>query len=66
MLGAIGFPHNAAPGAIDPEVVKTLGLVYVPLVQALYVLAGLFLWSYKIDRSTHEENLRKLAASREG
>jgi len=65
LLGAIGFPRNAAPGAVDPEVVRTLGLVYVPLVQGLYVLAGLFLWSYKIDRATHEENLRRLAASRE-
>jgi Na+/melibiose symporter-like transporter len=66
LLGAIGFPRNAAPGAVDPEVVRTLGLVYVPLVQGLYVLAGIFLWSYRIDRATHEENLRRLAASREG
>jgi glycoside/pentoside/hexuronide:cation symporter, GPH family len=65
LLGAIGFPRNAAPGAVDPEVVRTLGLVYVPLVQGLYVLAGIFLWSYRIDRATHEENLRRLAASRE-
>jgi GPH family glycoside/pentoside/hexuronide:cation symporter len=66
LLGVIGFPRNAAPGAVDADVVRTLGLVYVPLVSVLYVLAGLFLWSYRIDRATHEQNLRRLAVSREG
>jgi GPH family glycoside/pentoside/hexuronide:cation symporter len=66
LLGAIGFPRGAAPGAIDPEIVRALGLVYVPLVIGLYVVAGAFLWHYRIDRATHEDNLRRLAAAREG
>ena len=64
LLGAIGFPRGVDPGAVDPAVIRMLGLVYVPVVGVLYVLAGVFLSYYRIDRATHEENLRRLAVSR--
>jgi Na+/melibiose symporter-like transporter len=64
LLGAIGFPRGATPDAVDPTVVRMLGLVYVPVIGVLYLLSGLFLYRYRIDRATHEENLRRLAASR--
>jgi GPH family glycoside/pentoside/hexuronide:cation symporter len=66
LLGAIGFPRGATPGQIDPGVVRTLGLVYVPVVVGLYLLMVGTLTAYRIDRATHEENLRRLAGSRAG
>jgi Na+/melibiose symporter-like transporter len=61
LLGAIGFPRDARPGAVDPLVVHRLGLVYAPLVIALYAIALAFLSTYRISRATHEANLRRLA-----
>jgi len=66
LLGAIGFPRGATPGQIDPGVVRTLGLVYVPVVVGLYLLMVGTLTAYRIDRATHEDNLRRLAGSRAG
>ena len=66
LLSAIGFPRGATPGQIDPGVVRTLGLVYVPVVVGLYLLMVGTLTAYRIDRATHEENLRRLAGSRTG
>jgi Na+/melibiose symporter-like transporter len=62
MLGAIGFPRGAKPGEVDPEVVQRLGLVYTPVIVGLYLLAIAFLSTYRINRKTHEENLRRLKA----
>ena len=61
LLGAIGFPRDARPGLVDPLVVRRLGLVYAPLVIALYAIALVFLSTYRISRATHEANLRRLA-----
>jgi Na+/melibiose symporter-like transporter len=63
LLGTIGFPRGATPGAVDPAIVRTLGLVYTPLLVVLYVVAIGFLASYRISRETHERNLRRLAES---
>jgi len=46
---------------VDPLVVHRLGLVYAPLVIALYAIALAFLSTYRISRATHEANLRRLA-----
>src|SRR5262249_20900441 len=61
MLGAIGFPRDAKPGQVAPEVVRNLGLVYAPSIVVLYLIALAFLATYSISRATHEANLRKLA-----
>lgn len=61
LLTAIGFPRGATPGAVEPTVVQRLGLVYTPLLVALYALALAFLGAYRISRDTHEANLRRLA-----
>ena len=63
LLGAIGFPRDAKPGQVDPEIVRMLGLVYAPVLIGLYVLAIAFLATYRISRATHEDNLRRLATS---
>lgn len=61
ILTAIQFPENARPGEVEPEIVRSLGLVYVPVVMVLYVCALGLLTGYKISRETHAENLRRLA-----
>jgi len=62
LLSAIGFPRQAKPGAVDPEIVRRLGLVVAPLLVLLYLIALGFLSTYRISRATHEANLEKLAA----
>jgi Na+/melibiose symporter-like transporter len=62
MLNTIGFPSDAKPGEVDPAVVQRLGLVFIPLLFVLYGLALTFLSRYRISRSGHEENLRRLAS----
>ncbi len=62
LLGAIGFPRGAKPGAVDAGVVRRLGLAYAPLLVGLYLAAIAFLATYRISRERHEANLRLLAA----
>jgi len=66
LLSAIGFPSDAQPGEVDADVVRRLGLVFVPLLCVLYVAALVLLSRYRISRSGHEDNLRRLAAQAEG
>ncbi len=63
LLGWIGFPRGARPGEVDAEIIRRLGLAYVPAVVALYTIALGCLSAYRISRATHEANLRRLAAS---
>jgi GPH family glycoside/pentoside/hexuronide:cation symporter len=66
LLGAVGFPRGAQPGAIDPAVVWRLGFVYVTLLVTVYAIAIGFLSTYRISRESHEENLRRLARDARG
>ena len=61
LLGFIGFPRDAKPGAVDPVVVRHLGLVFAPATVVLYLIAIGFLATYRISRERHEANLEKLA-----
>lgn len=61
LLGVIGFPSGAKPGEVAPEVVRNLGIVYVPLIAVLYLVSIAFLSIYPISRAKHEDNLRRLA-----
>ncbi len=65
IVGAIGFPQRAVPGEIAPEVLRNLGLVYVPVQVMLYGLATALLLGYGISRASHMETLRQLAARAE-
>jgi hypothetical protein len=62
LLASIGFPRGAKPGAVDPSIAHRLGIVYVPVMVALYSVAIAFLSTYRISRATHHENLRRLSA----
>ncbi|MGH7895197.1 MAG: MFS transporter [Candidatus Binatia bacterium] len=61
LLNAIDFPRGAQPGAVDPAVVRNLGLVYTPLLVVLFLMSVAFVASFRIGRDTHEANLRRLA-----
>jgi Na+/melibiose symporter-like transporter len=63
IITAIHFPQHAQPGQVPAEVIRNLGLVYVPTLATLYALAAFFTLGYKITRASHEESLRKLAAA---
>ena len=63
IIGAIGFPTGAKPGTVDPEIIRHLGLVYVPTQILLYGTATLLLLGYGISRASHHDTLHKLAAA---
>jgi GPH family glycoside/pentoside/hexuronide:cation symporter len=62
LLSAIGFPRDATPGEVDPQVIRNLGLVYTPLLVALFGAAIALLATYRISRRSHEANLQRLGA----
>jgi GPH family glycoside/pentoside/hexuronide:cation symporter len=61
LLSLAHFPAKANPATLDPEIPRQLALYYMPSVFALYAIALVCLSFYRIDRNTHEENLRVLA-----
>lgn len=63
LLLIVHFPERANPATLDPSIPKHLALVYFPTSFGLYCVALVCLSFYKIDRATHEENLRKLGRS---
>jgi len=63
IVGAIHFPQGVKPGAVAPEIIRNLGLVYVPTQLVLYGTTVLLLLGYRISRASHAETLRRLAAS---
>jgi glycoside/pentoside/hexuronide:cation symporter, GPH family len=60
ILAFINFPENAKRGQVDPEIIQSLGLIYIPTIFALYGLAIVCLFAFNIDKAKHEDNLRKL------
>jgi Na+/melibiose symporter-like transporter len=65
IVGAIHFPTGARPGAVPQDVIRNLGLVFVPTQLVLYGTATALLLGYGITRASHQETLRKLAAAAE-
>lgn len=60
LLASVGFPEGAKPGMIDRTIVEELAMVYVPTLIVFYAIGLMCLFGYRIDRSGHEENLRRL------
>ena len=60
LLNTIGFPRGAKPGAVDAEVVRSLGLIYAPTFVVLYLITLACVSAYNISRATHEANLARL------
>ncbi len=63
IVGAVHFPTGAKPGSVPADIVRHLGLVYVPTQMVLYGAAALLLLGYGITRASHHDTLRKLAAA---
>jgi Na+/melibiose symporter-like transporter len=61
LLAYVHFPEHANPATLDPQIPKNLALAYFPVTFVLYAIALGCLSFYRIDRSTHEDNLRRLA-----
>ena len=60
ILAAIDFPRNAGVGEVSPEVIRDLGVVYVPVMMGVYLIALGFLTGYRISREAHVENVSQL------
>jgi len=61
IIDFVHFPKHASQAAIDPEIMRHLLFIYMPLQFALFAVAISCLSFYRIDRATHESNLARLA-----
>jgi len=61
LLKAVNFPAHAARGSVDPELMRHLVMLYLPLSVFLSATSIAVLGLYRIDRATHERNLVTLA-----
>jgi glycoside/pentoside/hexuronide:cation symporter, GPH family len=66
LLGLVAFPPHADPATLDPQTMRRLAFISLPLWVALGVAATGVLLFYRIDRSTHEANLAKLTPETDG
>ena len=61
VLALAQFPAQTAPSDVPGEALFRLGALYAPTLWLLWGAMMVCVSFYKIDRETHEENLRKLA-----
>ena len=61
MLSFVAFPDSAEPGTVSDDTLWQLGALYAPSLLLLYLGALYCISRYRIDKSGHEENLRRLA-----
>lgn len=61
VLAFASFPREAERGQVSDEVLRSLGLAYIPTIVGLYGIAIACLCAYGINRARHEENLRTIA-----
>ena len=64
LLDAISFPTGVAPGDVDPQIIRNLGLGYFPVVVILYLCAIACLGFYRITREQHAANVAALERRR--
>lgn len=60
VLAFAQFPDGAVPGEVSAESLWRLGVGYAPTLIVLWSCLLIAIGFYKIDRTTHEENLRKI------
>lgn len=61
ILTTVGFPVGAERHDVPPSVLSHMAELYLLATFFLFLAATVCLSFYKVDRATHEENLRKLA-----
>ncbi|MEO0721251.1 MAG: MFS transporter [Pseudomonadota bacterium] len=64
ILAYAAFPENPRPGSVPEDALFRLGVGYVPVIYVLYAAMLIALCFYRIDRETHQENLRKIAETK--
>ena len=62
VLALAGFPANATPSEVTEDVLQRLGWWYIPAMTLLRLAMLAALALYSLNRATHADNLRKLAA----
>jgi GPH family glycoside/pentoside/hexuronide:cation symporter len=60
LISVVGFPTHAAPGTVDPDIVRHLAMLYLPCVLVFNGGSVVVLQFYRIDRAAHERNLERL------
>ncbi|MBX7457678.1 MFS transporter [Qipengyuania sp. 1NDH17] len=60
ILSLVEFPDNAEPGSVPEDTLWQLGAFYGPSLLLLYLGALYCISRYRIDKTGHEENLRRL------
>ena len=60
MLALIEFPTDTNAAGVDAAIVERLGWLYAPSITLFCGLAVVALLLYRLDRSTHEHNLKTL------
>lgn len=66
VLAAAKFPTGAAQGQVPEDSLWRLGAYYAPTILAIWMGMMAVMATYKLSRTDHEENLRKLAEARKG
>ena len=66
VLWMIKFPKYARPGQVDGDMLWWLGLVEGPLIVIPGLIASVFYWQYRIDKSTYESTKIALAKRQKG
>lgn len=61
ILSVIAFPQGAAPETVGADTLWWLGAFYAPSLVLMWSAMLYSISRYRIDKGTHEENLRKLA-----
>ncbi|MCC6920056.1 MAG: MFS transporter [Alphaproteobacteria bacterium] len=63
MLAFVGFPEQAIPGQIDPDIPRNLVLLWLPIAVSLSVITLVVLHFLDVSRARHEANLAKIDAA---
>lgn len=63
IIGATGLEKGMRPELTTPDMVATLGILFVPIMEGIYSLAVFLLIRFKITRAKHEDNLAALKAA---
>ena len=62
VLAFIGFPDKAERGQVPDDVLRNLGLAYIPMIVGFYAIGIALISTYTINRKRHMENLETLKA----
>jgi Na+/melibiose symporter-like transporter len=60
VLHLIGFPEKAERDEVPPDVLRNLGLAYIPMIVGFYAVGIALISTYTITRQRHLENLAQL------